>query len=136
MRKQIIYPNLSYKITGILFKVRKELGQFKNEKQYCDAIEREMKKSGMSYEREKTLPPSFENEIKGRNKVDFLIEDKIVLEIKAKPFVTKDHYYQVRRYLDALGKKLGLVVNMRRYSTNPKRILNSDIEESIDDYNQ
>ena len=123
--KDIIYPELSYKINGILFDVKKNLGQYKNEKQYCDAIEEELKKRGIKYEREKILPESFVGEQRGRNKVDFLIDDKIVLEIKAKPFITKSDYYQTRRYLDSLDKKLGFLVNMRNYSINPKRILNS-----------
>lgn len=98
--KDIIYPELSFKINGILFGIRKNLGQYKNEKQYCDAIEDELKKNSLNYEREKILPESFGGEQKGRNKVDFLIEDKIILEVKAKPFVTKSDYYQTRRYLD------------------------------------
>ena len=123
--KDIIYPELSFKINGILFSVRKNLGQYKNEQQYCDAIEEELKKNKTTYEREKILLESFDGEQKGRNKIDFLIEDKIILEVKAKPFITKSDYYQTRRYLDSLDKKLGLLVNMRRYSVNPKRILNS-----------
>ncbi|MCX6731424.1 MAG: GxxExxY protein [Candidatus Parcubacteria bacterium] len=123
--KDIIYPELSYKINGILFGVRKNLGQYKNEKQYCDAIEEELKKNKINYEREKIIPESFSGEQKGRNKIDFLIDDKIILEVKAKPFITKNDYYQIRRYLDSLDKKLGFWVNMRKYSVNPKRILNS-----------
>lgn len=123
--KDIVYPELSYKINGILFGVRKNLGQYKNEKQYCDAIEEELKKNSLTYEREKILPESFDGEQKDRNKIDFLIEDKIILEVKAKPFITTSDYYQTRRYLDSLDKKLGILVNMRKYSLNPKRILNS-----------
>ncbi len=125
--KDVIYPELSYKISGILFGVRKNLGRYKNEKQYCDAIEEELKKNKISYEREKILPESFDGEQKGRNKIDFLVEDRILLEIKAKPFITKEDYYQTRRYLDCLSKKLGILVNMRRYYINPKRILNSSV---------
>ena len=58
-KEDIIYPKLSYKINGILFGIRKNLGQYKNEKQYCDAIEEELKKNKISYEREKILPKSF-----------------------------------------------------------------------------
>lgn len=77
MRKnKIVYPELSYKITGILFRVRGEQGRFKNEKQYGDAIEAALKESGICYEREKVLPSSFLGELKGRNKIDFLIEGK------------------------------------------------------------
>jgi GxxExxY protein len=123
--KDIIYPELSFKINGILFGIRKNLGQYKNEQQYCDAIEEELKKNFINYEREKILPKSFEGEQKGRNKIDFLVEGKIILEVKAKQFITKSDYYQARRYLDSLDKKLCLLVNMRKYSVNPKRILNS-----------
>lgn len=124
----IIYPELSYTINGILFDTHKELGIFRNEKQYCDYIEYLLKDKNINYEREKVLLPSFDNEMKGRNKVDFLIEDKIVLEIKAKSFVNKNDYYQTKRYLESIGRKLAILVNMRRNAIFPKRILNSNIE--------
>jgi len=73
---------------------------------------------------------SYEGEQKGRNKVDFLIEDKIILEIKSKPFITQNDYYQTRRYLDCLNKKLAILVNMKRYYVNPKRILNSSVSHN------
>jgi len=122
---KVLHPELSYTINGILFTTRKELGRFCNEKQYCDYIESLFKKDNIRYEREKVLPPSFSGEQKGRNKVDFLIEDMIVLEIKAKSLLTKEDYYQVQRYLASLNKELGILVNMRRYLVTPKRILNS-----------
>jgi GxxExxY protein len=81
---ELIYPDLSYEITGALFKVQNNLGRFCNEKQYADAIEQELKVRKIKYEREKILPPSFEAETQGRNRIDFVIEDKIILEIKAK----------------------------------------------------
>jgi len=132
--KDIIYPELSFKINGILFGVRKMLGRYKNEQQYCDAIEEELKNNEINYEREKVLPESFGGEQKGRNKVDFLIDDKIILEIKAKPFVTKEDYFQVRRYLDCFGKKLGVLANMRKYYVNPKRILNSNVSHDSQNF--
>ncbi|MGC9048739.1 MAG: GxxExxY protein [Patescibacteria group bacterium] len=90
----LVYPDLSYKINGILFAVHNELGRFCNEKQYADAIEGYCKKIGIKYEREKILPPSFIGELKGRNKIDFLIEDKIILEVKAKRILQREDYYQ------------------------------------------
>ena len=71
---KLIYPDLSYKINGILFTVHNELGRFCNEKQYADAIENFLKRLHIFYEREKILPPSFENEQK-RNKIDFLAKE-------------------------------------------------------------
>lgn len=126
---KLIYPELSYKITGILFAAHNELGRYRNEKQYADAIENYLKKYKIPYEREKILPSSFEGEEKGRNKVDFLIKNKIILEIKAKPFVSNDDYRQVRRYLVTLNRKLGILVNFRQRYIKPKRILNSLAKE-------
>lgn len=91
---KIIYPELSFKINGILFKTHNHLGKYCNEKQYADFIESLLKESSLKYKREKVLPPSFEGEKEGRNKVDFLIEDTIVLELKSKKIISKDDYYQ------------------------------------------
>lgn len=125
---QIIYPDLSYRINGVLFAVHNELGRFCNEKQYSDAIEHYLKKLKLKYERERILPPSFVGEQK-RNKIDFLIENKIILEIKAKNLLTREDYYQVKRYLSALNKKLGILANFRKKYVEPRRILNSSAEE-------
>ncbi len=125
---QIIHPDLSYKINGILFTVHNELGRFCNEQQYSDAIEHYLKKLKIKYEREKILPPSFEGE-QNRNKIDFLIENRIVLEVKAKILLTREDYYQVKRYLLALNKKLGILVNFRKKYIEPKRVLNSLAKE-------
>ncbi len=127
---EVVYPELSYTVSGILFDVRKELGRDCNEKQYCDAIEAKLKEKGIKYEREKTLPISLEGESRGRNQVDFLIEGKIILEVKSKPFITKNDYYQTRRYLKASGLRLAIVANMRRYYIHPKRVLNPEAEDS------
>ena len=120
---ELIYPDISYKINGILFKVHNELGQFRSEKEYGDLIENYFKKDNIKYNREMILPASFDNDQK-RNRIDFLIEDKIVLELKAKKFVDKEDYYQMKRYLESLGKSLGILVNFRRKYITPKRIIN------------
>jgi len=120
---ELLYPDISYKLNGILFKVHNELGQFRGEKEYGDLIENYLTKNGINFEREKTLPASFDND-QQRNKVDFLIEDKIILELKAKRFIDKEDYYQVKRYLSALNKPLGILVNFRRRYITPKRIVN------------
>jgi len=130
IKNKVVHSELSYKINGILYQVRKDLGVSKNEKQYCDAIETKLKAASIQYEREKIAPESFKDEIKGRNRVDFIIENKIILEIKAKPFITKDDYYQTLRYLEAFNSQLAIITNMRKYYVHPKRILNPKYKES------
>lgn len=104
------------------------MGKYCNEKQYADFIENHFVKNKIHYEREKILPPSFEGEKDNRNKADFIIEGKVILEIKAKRFLEKQYYYQLKRYLSPANKKLGLLVNFRDKRLKPKRILNSLIE--------
>ena len=125
--QKIIHAELSYAITGILFQAHNELGRYCNEKQYGDKIEQLLKDSSVAYEREKVLPPSFGGEQDGRNKVDFFIENKVVLELKSKRLITKDDYYQTQRYLVALGKELGILANFRQRYLTPKRVLNAHV---------
>jgi GxxExxY protein len=128
-KNRLIYEDLTYKINGILYTVQNELRRFRNEKEYGDRIEYYLRQSGLNFEREKILPPSFEGEQSGRNRIDFLIENKVILEIKTKRFLTREDYYQTKRYLEALGKKLAILVNFRQKYLKPKRILNPKVTE-------
>jgi len=119
-----IYGDLTYKINGILFKVHNEMLRYANEKQICDAIEELLKNEKLRYEREKMLPPSFLGEHAGRNRIDFIIENKVVLEVKLLNFIGKEEYYQCLRYLEALDRKLCLLINFRSKQLKIKRIIN------------
>ncbi len=125
--KNIIYPKLSYTIYGLFYKVHNQLSRFRNEKQYADAFEELLKENKINYSREIPLPPSFKGEKERRNIPDFIIEDKIIIDFKAKRVITKEDYYQMQRYLSSYNKKLGILVNFRQPSLAPKRILNSKL---------
>jgi GxxExxY protein len=120
----IIYPELSYKLTGIFFKVHNNLGRFRNEKQYQDAVEQELKLSGLDYKREVELEASFDGENKRRNICDFIVENKIIIDTKSKRIITKDDYFQMKRYLSSSKLRLGIIVNFRQKYLTPKRIAN------------
>ena len=123
-KNKVLHPELSYKIVGILFDVHNNLGRFRNEQQYSDAIELELKKLNIPYKRERRLYKSFEGERDNRNIVDFIINEKIVIEIKAKRALLKEDYFQIKRYLISSNYELGLLVNFRTKYLAPKRILN------------
>lgn len=129
MKQELIYKDLSYEITGILFDVHNELGRFCNEKQCGDLLEKKLIENKIKYEREKILPISFEGEQSRRNRIDFIIEDKVVLELKCKRCIERNDFYQVKRYLTAMNMKLGLVVNFRDKYLKTKRILNSQFAD-------
>ena len=116
IKKNLVFPELSYKICGLLFNVHNSLGRYCNEKQYSDAFEHLLIEKHIKYEREK----------QARNKVDFIIDDCLVVELKSKRVLTKEDYYQVKRYLIAFNKQLGLLVNFRDKFLKPRRILNPE----------
>ncbi len=121
-----MYKDLSYIIRGFLFKVHNELGRFRNEKQYCDALEFLLKENKIPYKRELVLPESFLGEQKGRNRIDFLVDVKIIIEAKCVSFLNKEHYFQCQRYLNSLNLDLALLVNFRSKYLTIRRILNSN----------
>jgi len=122
---KIIHKELSYIINGILFKVHNKLGRFCREKQYGDLFESLLKEFQLVYEREKELPVNkIENQF--TNKVDFVINSEILIDLKAKSIVTKEDYYQMNRYLEASSMKLGLIVNFRNKYLKPIRVIRSN----------
>lgn len=124
---KVIYKELSYKINGLLFKVHNDLGRHKNEKQYADYFEYLLESNGYKYKREYRLDPSFAGEKEGRNICDFIVEDKIVVELKTVRFITQEDYFQVKRYLSCSGLQLGILVNFRQKYLTPKRVLNNEL---------
>lgn len=127
MKQDLIYPELSYKLNGIFYQVHNALGRFRTEKQYADFIEKLLKKYKIKYLREYELSNLGKDRGKG-SRVDFVIENKILVDVKAKKFITKDDYFQMRRYLDVAKMKLGLIVNFRNTYLKPKRVLNPNIK--------
>ena len=118
---KLIYPKLSYLITGICFDVHNSLGRFSREKQYCNALELKFKESQVPYIREFNIKET-------GNILDFIIDDKIIIETKAKPILIKDDYYQLQRYLQALNVKLGMLINFRNRYLKPVRVIKIDTD--------
>ena len=124
---EIIYKDFSYELNGIFYSVHNKLGKFCNHNQYCDAIEILLKEKDINYEREIKIPIKFrDNNIEG-NQLDFIIKNSIILDIKAKKYITKQDYIQMQRYLRATNHKLGIIVNFREQTLKPKRIINSQV---------
>ena len=123
---KVVYKELSYKITGLLFKTHQDLGCYRNEKQCADYFEGLLQKQGIKYVREYRFEDNQYGQGKTRCVCDFIIENKIVLEFKTVDYITKKDYYQVKRYLITLNLKLALIVNFRQKRLSPKRVLNSE----------
>lgn len=122
---ELVYPELSYKIMGLLFDVHNRLGGSFEEKYYQRAIERLLKRNKIRFEKELQANISFDGEKIGKYFLDFLIENKTVLELKAVPTLLPIHFRQVRSYLKVKGLRLGILVNFRGEKLSYQRILNT-----------
>ena len=117
------YEDLSYKINGILFSVHNQLGPYGREKQYSDLIEQKLKEAGIPYQRECRIADS-------GNIVDFIVDTKIILELKTKRIILKEDYNQLQRYLQETQLNLGILVNFRNQYIKPIRIVKIDLVAS------
>ncbi|HTW97018.1 MAG TPA: GxxExxY protein [Candidatus Methylomirabilis sp.] len=120
----IVYKDLSYRINGLLFKVHKQLGYYRKEKQYGDYFEELLNALDIKYIREYRFKDEQFGEELARCVCDFIVDDKIIIEFKAKEFITKEDYFQVQRYLVTLNLRLAIIVNFRQHTLYPKRFLN------------
>lgn len=123
-RNDLVYPELSYKIVGCAFDVYNELGFGHAEKIYQRAMALALKKSGLNYKEQVHTPLRFRGEVVGRIYLDFLVEDKIVVELKKSAYFSKTNIDQVNQYLAATKMKLALLINFSSDGVVHKRLVN------------
>ncbi len=121
---ELIYKGLSYKIIGIIFKVYNELGYGYQEKYYQRAIALELNKENLNYIQEKEVKLNYENKTIGKYFLDFIIENKIVLELKVANTFHSQDIKQILGYLKASGLQLGILVIITNNGIKYKRIIN------------
>lgn len=120
---KLIYADLTYKVRGAIFNVYNSLGHGHKEEVYQKALAKELKEEEISYKREEKLPVKYKNEIVGSYRPDFVIEDKVIIELKAVEFMPKSYEEQLIHYLKTTGFSLGLLVNFGRPKLEIKRLV-------------
>jgi GxxExxY protein len=128
----IIFKDLSYKIIGILYEIHKQLGTTFKEEHYKQAIKSFLQKEKIPFITEKILKLETDKFSVEGIRADFIIDNKILLEIKAKSAITKEDIRQVYRYLIASQLPLGIIVNFRSKKLIFKRILNPSVLKKFD----
>ncbi len=120
----LIYKKESFKIIGLCMEVHKNLGRGFLEIVYKDALEYEFNLNKIQYEREKKYDIDYKGEILPHNYyADFVVMDKIILEIKAVNGIADEFVKQTLNYLAASKCRLGIIVNFGECSLNYKRLV-------------
>lgn len=125
-KNKLLYEELSYKLRGIFFEIQNELGTKFQEKHYCRAIATLLKKNNISFKQEAPFTVIYEGNVLGKFNADFIVEDKIILEIKTTNEITNDNVKQLIRYLEAANLQLGLFVNFRVRPLEIRRVINKN----------
>ena len=104
--------DISYKIIGCVYKVHSALGPGLLESTYEVCLEHELLKEGLNIERQKALPVFYDNiKLDAGYRIDLLVENKIILELKSVEEIAPIHKAQLMTYLKLSKLKLGLLLN-------------------------
>jgi len=130
----IVGKELSYRIVGVLFEVHRELGGQYQEKHYQRAVAKALRVASIPFEEQIVVDLIFKNEKIGKYYLDFLIDKKVILELKSEPIISRASLRQVLAYLKASGLELGIVANFRGDKLKYVRVLNSEIRKCSDQF--
>ena len=119
------HSDLTQKIIGAAMKVHSTLGNGFQEKIYQRAMVIEMMHSNLNFEREMEMKIFYRNEDIGTRRVDFFVENLIMLELKAVINLEDVHLAQAMNYLEAYGMEVGLLINFGSRSLQFKRVHNN-----------
>ena len=125
--------DLTEKIISACISVHKELGPGFLEGIYHNALKVEFTRSKLFFESEKELKVYYRGVEVGIHKIDLLVEHEVIVELKTVEDLSKKYYAQVRSYLAALNKEVGLLINFSGYSVDIRRVeLNRIVKENGD----
>lgn len=109
--EDFLYPKLTYQIRGAIFAVWKELGPAFKETVYQKALEREFSKREILFASQKQIDILYDNKKIGVYRPDFVIDEKVLLELKVLPRLTSLEEKQLWYYLKGTEYKLAMLVN-------------------------
>lgn len=125
MGEEYKHSDITKKIIGCAMTVHNTLGNGFQEVIYQRALAIEMKKQGLEFAREKPMTIFYDGHEIGTRRVDFFVERKIMVELKAVTQLEDVHLAQAINYLEAYSMEIGLLINFGAKSLQFKRVINS-----------
>ena len=120
---ELIEKELTEKVIGACFEVSNELGGGFLESVYKKAVVIAIRAKGIKAEEEVSLKVKFRGHIVGDFNADILVENRLIIELKAVKSLISEHEAQLINYLKATGIKVGLLANFGRTKLEWKRIV-------------
>jgi len=124
VKDKAYYDSLTEEIIGCAYKVGTALGSGFLEKVYENALAIELTDTGLIVETQKPIKVFYQEQTVGEYFADMLVENDIIVELKAVKAIENIHFAQCQNYLKATGKKLGLVINFGGEKVNVRRVVN------------
>jgi GxxExxY protein len=119
----LIHAELSERIIGCSIRVHRTLGPGFLEKIYEEALCLELTKGNLKYERQKSIAIMYEGKPVGEHRLDLIVEQLVVIELKAISGIEDIHLATARSYLKATSLQLALVVNFARPTLDIRRVV-------------
>lgn len=123
-RGDLIHPELSYLIVGCLYEVWNELGPGHSERTYQKATAVMLKNKNLRFVEQLPAPVYFKEQLLNNRFLDFLVEDKIVVELKKNDTFSIGNIRQIHDYLIRTKLSLGILVNFTFNGVKTKRVIN------------
>jgi GxxExxY protein len=114
---------LIYRIRGAVFEVFRELGAGFLEKVYENSLATELRLQGCRVEQQRPISVHYKNEVVGEYVADIVVEERILIEVKAVGELRSEHEAQILNYLKATGIRVGLLVNFAHPKAVVKRFV-------------
>lgn len=124
MEGEFLYKELTEKIIASCFKVHNQIGYGYPEKIYQKALELELHEKQIKYKREVYSKILFDGKIAGKLYLDFLVDDKVAVELKVRRDMHESDWIQLLNYLKATGIRIGILAVFTKHKVEIKRIAN------------
>jgi len=120
---ELLYKELTFAVIGAAMEVHKILGSGFLEAVYQAALARELTLRGIPFEQQVRLPVIYKDALIGEYTADFVIDKKLIVEIKAVSAMNASHQAQAMHYLAATGYRLALLINFGTGSLQHRRVI-------------
>jgi GxxExxY protein len=127
MNRRVTAPHeeLTYRIIGVAMAIHRQIGPGQKEAIYQRELEFALAQASISFEAQQKFPVYNQDRLLGFYIPDFVVENKVILEIKAFATIHQKYLGQVITYLNHTGLAIGLLINFGERSLRPRRVFPS-----------